>query len=1121
MQPDLPHRSDPSRSLSEPQGVNARSTDGQPVFNRRSLLAGLSVAYAAAVTAGGVGPSPADKSRLVPVNLTCEHLVDPLGIDRPLPRLAWKFENTGGTDRGQIQTAWQIIVASELDLLDPHQCDIWNSGRIESSNSVDISYGGKPLLSHQRCFWRLRVWDRNGAVSVWSKTAVWTMGIVDPSHWVARWVGTEQMGGNWRDYTLRLDFKIRSHAAGVFFRSQPDGDGYMWQINTYGPTPELKEHCRENGGYRVLKQVSLGHILNNADMAHWHTLKIAVRGHAIKTFVNNHLVDETRDDTFATGSIGLREADGEAAEFKNLRVTGPDRRVLLDAPLNGRAADPFPNARPGRTGLLLTGGKAFLGGILRTPMLRREIRLKAGIKRAWIYASALGIYELSLNGFPVSRQLFAPGDTNYYNRMDYQMYDVTHLLSPGANVIGAMLAPGWYCGHIGWFGDNLFGNAPALFMQLHIQYHDAASEVFATDSTWTASPGPVVYADNLNGETYDARLEQPGWNTPGFVPGNTWRKAVAVAGSPKYTRRLAAQMEQPVRAIEEFSCRSVTAPKRGVFVCDLGQLITGVCRLKIRGPAGAAVSLRYGEWLKPDGTLFTENLRAARATDRYTLKGGGLEVFQPRFTFHGFRYIEITGYPGKLLPSDVTGILTVTDVSITGKFQADQPLVNKIQSCIFWTGRDTEFSIPMAVPDRNERLGWAGDINFFSSTAVFNFDLQAFYANWLGDLDRDMTADGIFGNVAPLWMRHGGGYGGGWGDVGICLPYLLYTFYADRDIVRRCWPYMVRNIAFMKNLGKGWILPGNFAPAADWLNVNQATPPDLIATAYWAYDAILMSRMARGIGKPVEAAQYAAMFRNIRAAFQQRFIKPDGTVGNGSQTSYVMALYIGLVPAHLRANAAFRLAANIHHRGNHLATGFVGSQWLLDVLTQTGQHPLACRLIETTTFPSWGYEVARGSTTFWEAWNAVQANGQVFEPSRDAMSNPNSLCAPPLAGSVGDWMYRHIGGISADYRQPGFSHIVIHPRPGGRLMSAAASLNSIRGRIETDWRIHSGKFILNLVLPPNTHGTVYVPTKNPNSLTEGGKSVRSAAGAALKAFKSGAAVLHCQSGLYKFQAAAL
>ena len=1087
------------------------------MLTRRSMIASIGAASATVLARGDVTHASAERSSLIPVALTCEHLSNPLGIDRQFPRLAWKLDTTATEVRGQSQTGWQIIVASELALLTPNHCDIWNSGRIMSSNSVDIPFAGKPLSSHQRCYWRVRVWDQNGAVSLWSKSAVWTMGVMDPKHWVAQWVGTEPIGENWKDYTLQIDFKIQAHAAGIFFRSQPNGDGYMWQINTYGSVPVLKEHVRENGGYRVLKQVALGNILTNAEMAHWHTLKIVLQGHRIKTYINNHRVDITDDRTFSLGTIGLREANGETSEFRDLRVTGPDQQVLMNAPLNNHHANPFLTGQTEPTGMILTDGKAFPGGILRTPMLRRKIKLKAGIKRAWIYASALGIYELSLNGHAVSRQLFAPGDTNYYNRIDYQMYDVTHLLVPGANVLGAMLAPGWYCGHVGWFGKNLFGNVPALLAQLHVQYHDATSEIIGTDSTWTASGGPVVYADNLNGETYDARLEQPGWNTPEFNPALPWRKVSAVPGGQEYTRRLAAQMEQPVRAIEEFPCRAITEPRPGVLICDLGQLITGVCRLKVHGPAGATVTLRYGEWLKPDGTLFTENLRAAKATDHFTLKGGGLEVFQPRFTFHGFRYIEITGYPGKLSPSDVTGILTVTDVAITGKFQTNQPLVNKIQSCIFWTGRDTEFSIPIAVPDRNERLGWSGDINFFSPTAVFNFDLQAFYANWLGDLDRDQSANGIFGNVAPLWMPHGGGYGGGWGDVGICLPYLLYEFYADHDIVRRCWPCMVKNIAVMKTLSKAWILPGSFAPAADWLNVNQATAADLIATAYFAYDTLLMSRMAHGIGKTEEAAQYAAMFRQIRSAWQQRFIKPDGTVGNDSQTGYVMALYIGLVPTHLRADAASRLVANIHKRKNHLATGFVGSQWLLDALTQTGHHPLACQLIETTTYPSWGYEVARGSTTFWEAWNAIQPNGQVFEPSPNAMLNPNSLCAPPLAGSVGNWMYRNIGGIAADYRQPGFSNVVIRPRPGGKFLSVSAGLNSIRGRIETHWRIQPGRFALKLVLPPNTRGTVYLPTKNPHTITEHGKPVSGVKGVNLKTYLHGTAVLDCQSGSYDFQ----
>ena len=1117
MQPDSQGHAESLWSLSRIKAAEMFVSDGQPVLNRRNLLASIGVASVAALAAAGTTQPALKKSPLVPVELTCEHLIDPLGIDRPFPRLAWKFENRIGHDRGQSQTAWQIIVASDLDLLTPHQCDLWNSDKRMSWNSVDIAYAGKPLLSHQRCFWSVRAWDQRGAVSPWSKPAAWTMGVMNPEHWVAQWIGTKLVGANWKNYTLQVDLKLQTHASDVFFRVQPTGDGYLWQINTFGSVPVLKEHVRENGAYRVLKQVPLGKFVTNAEVAHWNTLKIVLQGNRIETYLNNHGVDVIDDNTFVVGSVGLREAVGEKGEFKNLTITGPNDQILLNAPLNNHRVNPFLKGRPGPTGLELAGSKAFLGGILRTPMLRREIVLKKSVKRAWIYASALGIYELSINGRPVSRQLFAPGDTNYYNRIDYQMYDATHLLQSGENVIGAMLAPGWYCGHIGWFGKNLFGSIPALFAQLHVEYHDSTMEVVATDSTWKVSPSPVVYADNLMGETYDARLEQPGWNRPNFNMGKNWVRASLIPGSHEYTRRLASQMEQPVRAVEKFSCKKITEPKPGVHIADLGQLITGVCRLKVRGPAGTKVTLRYGEGLNPDGTLFTGNLRAAKATDHYILKGLGVEVFQPRFTFHGFRYIEVTGYPGKISPSHISGILTVNDLAITGEFHTNQPLINKIQSCIFWTGRDTQFSIPIAVPDRNERLGWAGDINFFSRTAVFNFDLQAFYANWLGDFNRDQVANGIFGNVAPLWMPHGGGYGGGWGDVGICLPYLLYEFYADRDIVRRCWPFMEKNIRYMKTLSRGRILPGSFAPAADWLNVNQPTPPELIATAFFAYDALLMSRMATGIGKDAEAAEFKALFENIALAFRHTFVKADGTVGNNSQTGYVMALFIGLVPRHLRQSAAAMLVANIAARGGHLATGFVGSQWLLDVLTRTGHHPLACQLIQGQSYPSWGYEATRGSTTFWESWNAVTKNGVVFAPSPDPMANPNSLCAPPLAGSVGDWMYRNIAGIAPDFRQPGFEHILIHPRPGGKFISVSAGIKSIRGFIKADWRINGRLFFLNLQIPPNTWATAILPAKDPHHITESGKPLSHCPAVKLKAQTAGAVALNIKSGIYQFQ----
>lgn len=1058
------------------------------------------------------GPTSAKKvATLRTFELSCEHAINPLGLDVAHPRLSWKMRAAAVNDRGQLQTAYQVLVASTAAKLRAGHGDLWDAGKMPSGQSVLVDYAGKPLMSHQACYWKVRVWDRDGTVSAWSAPGLWTMGVLAPSEWRARWIGVGVMGADWQDYTLETRFTLKQGAAGIYFRAQGASNAYMWQINSFGAEPVLKVHLRVGGAYAILKQVPLGHIITRADLERPHTLRLQLQGARIETFLDGHLVDTTTDATLSHGGIGLREGTDESAIFHSLRVLNVSGQTLFNADFTPGGANPFTAGTPGPDGLTVSDSDALLSGNLRTPRLRREFALPRLVRRAWIYASALGLYELRLNGQRVGDQLYAPGWTDYRLRVQYQTYDVTKLLHPGANAIGAQLAPGWYAGNIAWFGPNHYGDTPQFFAQLHIEYADGSHEVIATDEQWQASPGPVVAADNQDGETYDARLEQPGWDEPGFNEA-AWRP-VTLFKLPAAVR-LVAQLDPPIRITQQLKPIAVTEPQPGVYIYNFGQDMTGVARIRVQGRAGTTVKLRHAECLNPDGTLNTitlanQKLARALATDLYMLKSNAPAVYQPQFTWHGFQYLEISGVEHKPSLDDVTGMVMGTDVPHVGQLQTSNALLNQLQSNLQWSGRDAYMSIPMDCPQRSERLGWTGDANFYVATATFNFDMARFYTKWQRDIVDSQSPNGLMSNVAPSWTGLGG-YGGGWGDAGVGVPYALWQSYGDTGIIRDNYGPMAKWLEFLQSKSHGLIVPADLAPAGDWQNQGDDTPHDLIATAYFAYDAILLAQMARAIGKTADAQHYDELFTAIRSAFSAKYVTADGTVGPGSQTAYVLALHIGLIPDNLRAAAGQKLVANLNAHDNHLTTGFVGTQWLLPVLSELGRSDLAYAVVEQTNRPSWGYMISHGATTIWEGWGVVNADGTV-----NGGQNSLNHCA---LGSVGAWMYQTIGGIAPDPQHPGYRRYIIRPRPGGSLTSANASYNSVYGPIATAWRLSGAAFELDVTIPVNSAASVYLPASSLEAITESGQPIKRVGGIHFERMEQGSAVLAVGSGTYRFRA---
>lgn len=935
-----------------------------------------------------------------PVALRCEYRVNPLGIDEAQPRLTWRMESA---ERGQRQTAFQILVATSERLLRPGKADLWDSGKVASDQSVNVLYAGRSLASRQRCFWKVRIWDKDGPAQ-WSAPASWTMGLLQPTDWSADYI---------------------SH----------------------------------------------------------------------------------RDTT----------------------------------PVH---ADP--------TNLFLPPARQY----------RKEFSVAKQIKRAAVYATALGIYELYLNGQRVGDAHFAPGWTDYHQRAYYWTYDVTPLVRRGGNAIGAWLADGWYSGYIGFglltgigtekIGRYTYGKTPALMAQLEIEYTDGSRETVATDKSWKVTgDGPIREADFLMGEFYDARKEMRGWAKSGFddssweqailasengsVPATFYEfrnpatgKDVKVEGRPidlgfKRPPVLEAFPGQPVRVTQEIKPVTITSPTNGVYIFNLGQNFAGVIRLKVKGRAGTTIQLRYGEMLHPDGRLMTENLRKARAIDHYVLRGDARgEVFQPRFTFHGFQFVEVTGFSGKPGLDAITGLVMHSDTPLTSDFTCSDPVINRLFKNVVWTQRANFLDLPTDCPQRDERFGWTGDAQVYIRTATFNADCAAFYTKWLRELMESQRPSGTFPGYAPYPFQHGWDFGTAWCDAGVICPWTVWKAYGDTRIIERCWPYMVRFLDWRKAASQNSLGIAHGNDWGDWLSFGTKTPLEFIDTCYFAHSTTLMAEMANAIGKRDEAESYRGLFMNIKRSFAGKYLKPDGSLTVDTQTAYALALYVDLFPDELRAKAGKMLADKIRSGetadNSGMTTGFIGTRPLLPVLSSVGEHDLAVKHFQSRKFPSWGYEVEQGATTIWERWNSFTKD-KGFGGKQNAEMNSFSHYA---FGAVCEWMFRTLAGI--DTEGVGYQHIIIKPSPAtpgrnsGRetINWVKAHYDSIHGRITSRWTRSANKFELETTIPANTTATVYLPAKAMAGVTESGRRVARVPGVKCLRMEDGRAVLSVPAGKYTF-----
>ncbi|MEO6719432.1 MAG: glycoside hydrolase family 78 protein [Ferruginibacter sp.] len=744
-------------------------------------------------------------------------------------------------------------------------------------------------------------------------------------------------------------------------------------------------------------------------------------------------------------------------------------------------------------------------------LLRKDFSAPKKIVAARAYVTSHGFYELYINGKKVGDQVLTPGWTSYNKRLQYQVYDITNLVQQGSNVVGAMLADGWYRGTLGWVSNfGLWGKTLGLLCQLRLTFDDGTEQLVVTDNTWKSTQdGPIILDGIYDGETYDARKEMKGWSNARFDD-SKW-KAVNTANQSKNI--LVATQTVPVRKIQELKAIKVFRTPKGTLVVDMGQNMVGWIRLKVKGAAGTVVTIRHAEVLDKYGEFYTDNLRAATATAKYLLKGGEEETYEPRFTFFGFRYVAVDGYPGELKPENIIGVVVHSEMEPTGTFESSNQLLNQLQHNIQWGQKGNFVDVPTDCPQRDERLGWTGDAQAFVRTAAFNMDVAAFFTKWLKDLAADQDGDGKVPFVIPDVLGNKS-TSAGWGDVSTIAPWTIYQVYGDKRILETQYPSMKAYVEYIhKKAGGSYIWKGG-SVFGDWLfykSMNQTendgyTNPDMIATTFYAYSTKLLANTAAVLGKKDDEKFYNDLFEKIKEAFNKNYVTAEGHVTAESQTGYVLSLMFDLLPENLRAKATQYLVDDIKGRDNHLSTGFLGTPYLCHVLTKNGRTDVAYDLLLQETFPSWLYPVKMGATTIWERWDGQKTDSTFQDVGMNSFNHY-------AYGAIGDWMYRVVAGI--EIGEPGYKHILIQPHPTKRLTYAKAGFESAYGKIASGWEVRDGKLIVRVSIPANTTATITLPSVQPDKVMEGGSPLGNQFGEVKQ--QDGNTVFNVGSGDYVFE----
>ena len=747
-----------------------------------------------------------------------------------------------------------------------------------------------------------------------------------------------------------------------------------------------------------------------------------------------------------------------------------------------------------------------------SPYFRKNFMADKKVVSATAYITAHGMYEAQINGKRVGDAYLTPGWTSYNKRLQYQVYNVTDLLQQGENVVGVVLGSGWYRGNLAWGGNkDIYGNKLGLLFQLDISYSDGSSESVISNESWKSSTGSIISSEIYHGETIDARNEKSGWSTKSYSD-QGW-SGVTVGN---YNNNiLIAEYNQPVRKHETFKAvRLLTTPK-GEKVIDFGQNVVGWVMVKANGNAGDKITIHHAEVLDKEGNFYIDNLRAAKATGTYILKGGGVEIFEPHFTFYGFRYIKIEGYPGEIKPENFTAVALYSDMPLTGTFHTSNPLLNQLQHNIQWGQNGNFLDVPTDCPQRDERLGWTGDAQVFCRTATYNRNVNNFFSKWLKDVAADQEPNGGVPFVVPNVLGPGAIASAGWADVATIIPWNIYMAYADTQVLSDQYASMKAWVEYMRSHTRNdlWNTGFHFG---DWLfyrpdddNDGRAAVTDkyLIAQCFYARSTQLLINAATVLGKTDEVNQYTSLLQKIKEAFLKEYMTANGRLVSGTQTAYVLSLNFDMLPESLRQQAAARLARNVEDYNNHLTTGFLGTPYLCHVLTRFGYDSIAYKLLLQDSYPSWLYPVKMGATTIWERWDGQKPDSTFQTPGMNSFNHY-------AYGAIGDWMYRTVAGLRE--AAPGYKEIIVQPHIGGGLTEASADLNTYYGTATSHWKLNEGKLNLDVEVPANTKATIYIPAKSADGITESGKALSASSDVKVSGTENGYVIVNVGSGTYHF-----
>lgn len=1026
-----------------------------------------------------------------PVGLRCEYQQAPLALATVAPRLSWELEPVAGVSSATAlppdaatlatQVAYRIRAASVPDLLEGEGADLWDSGWVRSAMTWGVEWRGKPLGPLQRCYWRVSLEDDDGELRH-SDPAVFETGMLD-AVWQAEWIAAP-------DELLSPLPDSEAAFAGTTWVWADDRDRPAWLRAAFEVDAATFASVSRGAGAAsvligVLGPFELflnGRVIDTG--TYWRTAAFADLLPLLREGRNVLAMRVPRSSVGPAGVLArllLAPAPGASGGLRSIDLAA-SWLVSQEPPPDGAWLQPdgpdvdWPAAQPlGIYGELPWGGFRLVQPPSEPPLLAHDFDLAdRPLEAARLYIATLGLYQVRLNGEPATADRLTPGWTDYRQRVLYQAYDAAGLLNPGTNALQVQLADGWYAGNVACVGRSVYGSAPRLIAELHLAYRDGSRQVVASDGRWRAGLGPVRAADLIKGERFDERRTTPSWT------------AAAVKGSASTGPRLCASRAAPVRVLQEIAPRSIEArpAKDGSrtprWLVDFGQNLSGHVRLRRPHGVGLAdgalqLGLRHAERLDDDGELYTENLRGATQFDGYTLSADDpadpvAAWLEPGFTTHGFRHLELSGHPGPLGTGDLRACEVSSALRRSGRFACSDATLQRIYEVILWTQRSNYGALPTDCPNRDERMGWL-DVHALAPTAMFNDDLAAYYEAWLDAMREAQYPDGSIPHVVPDVLDGGGGEAG-WADCCVILPWLVYRQYGDERVLSDNYDMMRRWLAFMDRESPDRVRPAE--GFGDWLAIGEQTPKDLIATAYYARSADLISRVAEVLGRTQEAEGYRQLFVEVRQAFQGAYLRaeaeaPDNDdpirLGDDTQTGYVLALAFDLLPEQLRPAAAARLAALIRRRGT-LATGYMGMPKLLEVLSEWGYHGLACDLARSEDFPSWGYMLANGATTLWERWDSYRPGMQPGDPAMNSYNHP-SLCA------IGHWFVRHVAGLAE--LEPGYRRVIVQPQVGGGIEHAEATYHGMPGSFRVAWRLAHGLLRLELTVPPGCGAEVMLP----------------------------------------------